>query len=152
MTGYVGYAQVNSVESLESLVERYIKPSDNLPSGHFLRWVHQVSGMRSGLPTEFSSLEGQAFNIERELRWRQEGTHYAVLLLSQVDIKPQDDFQALPGNWQTETKGALCHNPKNPQYPNQFHYDDGIESQLRQCYFRNGDTSTVHFVALTLKP
>jgi hypothetical protein len=151
MTSYIGHTQVSSPESLQALIERYIKPSNELPIGHFLRWAHQVSGMRSGFPSEFSSTEGQVFNPDRELRWKRQGENYAVLLLSQTDIGLLNDFHPLPGKWQTETKDALCHDLKNPQYPNKFQYEEELASQLCQRFFRNEETGTVHFVALTLK-
>jgi len=43
-----------------------------------------VSGIVDQLPQEFPSPEGQMFNADWELRWKQQGKGYEVLLLKQI--------------------------------------------------------------------
>ncbi len=148
MMSYVGCRTVSSVDELRGLMGKYTDDS----AFYFLRWSNRVSGIVSQLPEDFEGAEGQMFNPQLELRWKREGEGYSVLLLSQGKSVDSEGFVALSGNWQVEVHGALMHDQRNPQYPNQFKYQGTKPSALRQCYFRNADTGVVHFIALTLRP
>lgn len=140
---YVASAQVQ-LEELQALLEEYDRGS----SYYFLRWTHEVSGILAELK-EFPSPEGQMFNAELELRWKQTAQGYRVLLLSTSE---EPGFEPLPGKWEHEDHSILLHDRKNPQYPNGFSYGEKVNpSRIRQRYFRNVETLAVQFIALTVE-
>ncbi|WP_448564803.1 hypothetical protein [Trichothermofontia sp.] len=144
---FVGYRQVDSGETLRDLIDQCVA---QIPSYYFLRWAHQVSGMIADLPEDFPSPEGQVFNAKMELRWKRQGQGYSVLLLSN-SAAPVDGFTPSPGDWETRDRLVRCHDSKETQYPKGFYFDQGVNpNYIRQRYFRDRRTATVHFVALTL--
>lgn len=144
---FVGYRQVASVEELRVLIDQY---ASQPPNYYFLRWAHCVSGMKATLPNDFPSPEGQMFNAALELRWKRQGECYSVLLLSET-LDAAEGFTAIPGDWESINRSAHCHESKETRYPKGFHFGDGVEpGQIQQRYFRDRDTATVRFVALTI--
>lgn len=144
---YVASAEVDCETKLRELLEKYDRGS----SYYFLRWTHRVSGIQADLK-DFPSPEGQLFNAELELRWKQVQQGYRVLVLSQ-ELLDEPAFKPLPGNWEHEDHRVLMHDRNNPQYPNGFNYGANVDpSRIRQRYFRNSETLAVQFVALTLQP
>ena len=148
---FVGYGQADSAEDLKALIENYAKQS---PSYYFLRWAHRVSGMKTELPEEFPSPEGQVFNADMELRWKSQKSGYAVLLLSDTAdtaTATANGFTAISGDWKGIDRLAHHHESKETQYPKGFAYADGVKPKhIKQRYFCDRNTATVHFVALTI--
>jgi hypothetical protein len=146
MSAFVGTCTVDSAEELRSLIEQI--QGEN--SCFFLRWPYKVSGFCKALPDDFPSPEGQVFDSQKELRWKVQGTGYSVLLLSNQS-DPVSRFTALDGNWEACDRPAHCHESKKTRYPKGFYFDTGIEREaIQQRYFRDRQTATIHFVALTL--
>lgn len=154
MSAFVGTCTVDSAEELRSLIEQH----QTSESYFFLRWPHKVSGFCKTLPDDFPSPEGQVFDSQKELRWKRQGTGYSVLLLSnQTD--PVSGFTALDGAWEAcdsalrdeVVRPAYCHESKETRYPKGFYCGTGIKPEaIQQRYFRDLQTATIHFVALTL--
>lgn len=138
---FVGVKEVNSAVELRSLLDQL---ADN--SYYFLRWAHRVSGFEKQLPKEFPSPEGQMFNCDRELRWKQKGQKYSVLLLSTTGSEP--GFTSVGKKWEVENRNAHVYRSTGTRFTK------GINDRqvaVAQRYFIDKQTSTVHFVALTVK-
>ena len=114
---------------------------------YFLRWANRVSGIIDEL-TDFPSPEGQMFNEDLELRWKQKGEVYEALLLSSVN-DDYLDFEPLAQAWETEDCGAYFYPETETRFPKGFNYPK--ELNIAQRYFKDKHTATVHFVALTIK-
>ncbi len=109
----------------------------------------QPNSVNSSTPTEtFPSPQGQLFNSILEVRWQQKQGKYEVLLLSSQDDE-QDNFRAVKGNWEILEQNALLHSPKETRFPKSLNSED--IKNIAQRYFRDQNTATVHFVALTIK-
>ena len=142
MSPFVGVSeQLLTVEQLRDLLEK----SSNQRSYYFLRWPHKVSGIIEQLPNEFSSPEGQMFNCDRELRWKQQGQHFSLLLLSTTGSEP--GFKPIGHKWEIQQRDAHIYPATETRFPK------GLSStnvDVAQRYFLDADTATVHFVALTV--
>lgn len=142
MNPFVGVKeQLLTVEELRNLLQQ---PSTQ-PNYYFLRWPHKVSGIVGQLPNEFPSPEGQMFNYDRELRWKQQGQHFNVLLLSTTGAEP--GFKPIGQKWATQQRDAHIYPATETRFPK------GLSStnvDVAQRYFMDADTATVHFVALTV--
>lgn len=138
---FVGFRQLSSVDELRELLTQRM----DQPSYYFLRWFHKVSGIVDQLPQEFPSPEGQMFNGDWELRWKQQGKGYEVLLLSNADSEP--GFIAVGQNWETQLRQAHLYPSTETRFPKGFTYES---NKIAQRYFRDSKTATVHFVALTI--
>ena len=122
---------------------------DNLKdkqSYYFLRWANRVSGVIESLP-EFLSPEGQMFNVDLEIRWKQKGDKYDVLLLSQYD-NDYPEFDSFAQTWRSEDRKANFYPKDETRFPKGFTYPE--ELNIGQRYFKDQDTGIVHFVALTI--
>ncbi|MEA5506223.1 hypothetical protein VB735_24530 [Halotia wernerae UHCC 0503] len=165
---FVGVSKQSlSAKELIELLEKFPTP----PSYYFLRWTHRVGGfwLRRSQDSKYSSLEidigdrlqqnstnlqpeafpspeGQLFNSVLEVRWKQKQGEYEVLLLSSQD--EQDNFRPIKGNWEFLEQNALLHSPKETRFPKNLNSED---VNIAQRYFRDSNTATVHFVALTVK-
>lgn len=146
-------------------------------SYYFLRWAHRVSGiwqrrfkqfpslvddMRDRLKANqisdsqplaaFPSPEGQMFNSQVELRWKQKGANYEVLLLNATGSQ-QDylEFQLVGNDWKVVERDAHLYASTPTQtetrFPKKFDHQD---VKVAQRYFMDSRTATVHFVALTV--
>ncbi|MEH1969178.1 hypothetical protein [Nostoc sp.] len=142
---FVGYKQVSSSEELRNLLTDYYQER----SYYFLRWTHQVSGIVVDLPLEFPSPEGQMFNSELELRWKQNDGGYQVLLLSQTQPKTELEFTPIGKDWKTCDRNAYLYDIDETKFPKGFIYPEKLS--LGQRYFQDTETSTIQFVALTVK-
>ncbi|MEH2195479.1 MAG: hypothetical protein V7K98_22960 [Nostoc sp.] len=142
---FVGYKQVLSSEQLRNLIQNYYQQ----PSYYFLRWMYQVSGIVADLPPDFPSPEGQMFNTELELRWKQNNDGYQVLLLSQTQPKGESKFTPIGKDWTICDRNAYLYNIDETKFPKGFVYPEKLS--LGQRYFQDTETSTIHFVALTIK-
>ncbi|MHC5915564.1 MAG: hypothetical protein ACYTXE_32245, partial [Nostoc sp.] len=60
-----------------------------------------------------------------------------------------DNFRPIKGNWEILEQNALLHSPTETRFPKGLNSED--KKNIAQRYFRNKDTATVHFVALTIK-
>lgn len=114
------------------------------PSYYFLRWFHQVSGFIAQLPENFSSPEGQMFNKSLELRWKQVGENFEVLLLSTTG--PQSGFIPIGDAWAVKQHKAIVYPETETSFPQKIKHG-GVN--IFQRYFFNPHTSTIHFVALS---
>jgi hypothetical protein len=150
---FVGIKAVESPEELRSLIQ---KIASGQPYYSFLRWAHCVSGIIPDLPKDFPSPEGQVFGKSFELRWKQlsqgyEAQGYEVLLLhceravSDLGLTPVADCWTV-----SQPLGAYLFDVDETRFPKGLHYPKGL--QLRQRYFQDSQTDTIHFVALTYQP
>ena len=159
MSPFVGVSkQLLTVDELRDLLQ---KPSTQ-PSYYFLRWPHKVSGIVEQLPDDFLSPEGQMFNCDRELRWKQQRqVYYTVLLLSNTGQAPE--FNPIGQEWEIENRPAYGYRLDETRFPQLFTVPEGLDirnsqtetktnkPKLAQRYFRDTQTATVHFVALTVE-
>jgi hypothetical protein len=122
---------------------------------YFLRWPHKVSGFIPKLEGELSP-EGQLITSNCELRWKQKIGKFDALLLSKDDVSSPDlsAFEAIDGDWQLEDHEAEIHGKNKDKergsetrFPKDFR---NSASSIKQRYFIDRRTGTVHFVALTL--
>jgi hypothetical protein len=168
MSPFVGISeQLLTEEQLRELLQQQATS----PSYYFLRWTHKVSGFKEfkGEFEEFPSLEGQLFNCERELRWKQQGQKYTVLLLSNTgqiqnfisivkdEEKDEEEY------WKTEQRAAYGYRRDETRFPQSLVYPESLDirmsqeepktnkPKLAQRYFIDKKTSIVHFVALTVE-
>mgnify|MGYP006282780669 CR=1 FL=1 len=144
MSAFVGTCTVASVEELRSLLQQ----QQTEKSCFFLRWPHKVSGFCHTLPPDFPSPEGQLFDSQKELRWKQQGKEgYRVLLLSVSG--PQPEFEAVGGTWAYQDQDAHLYPTNETRFPRGS--DDlvnGKKINVNQRYFSDLQPATVHFVAL----
>lgn len=159
MSPFVGVSdQLLTVEQLRELLQQ---PSTQ-PNYYFLRWYHKVSGIVEQLPDEFPSPEGQMFNCDREVRWKQQRPgYYTVLLLSNQGKEP--GFTSVGEDWKTEQRAAYGYRTAETRFPRSLIFPESLDlrisqdkthinkPKLAQRYFLNKNTSTVHFVALTVE-
>jgi len=142
MNPFVGVSeQLLTVEDLRELLQQ---PSTQ-PNYYFLRWSYKVSGIVGQLPDEFPSPEGQMFNYDRELRWKQQGQHFSVLLLSTTGSEP--GFKPIGQKWATQQRDAHIYPATETRFPKGL---SSTKVDVAQRYFMDADTATVHFVALTV--
>jgi hypothetical protein len=159
MKGFVYFKHVSLSDELRALLEKLSIEQ----SYYFLRYPHAVSGIRMKLPEEFfPGFEGQMFNTEWELRWKKQTVGYEVLLLSRVEAAPDLGFDPVSSNgkqinWKICDRNAYLHNIDETQFPKGFIYKgvngediDPKKFSISQRYFKDSDTATVHFVALTV--
>jgi len=147
MSAFVGTShKLLSVDELQSLIDKLANES----SYYFLRWANRVSGItKDSIKREdFPIPEGQMFNEELELRWKQKGANYEALLLSK-SASNYPDFVALDREWETEDRAALFYPETETRFPKGFNYPKNLN--IAQRYFRDKQTATVHFVALTIR-
>jgi hypothetical protein len=141
--GFVGFKTVTESE-LKSLLNQLQANK----SYYFLKWVDRVSAFISELPEhEPIAPEGQLFNSELELRWRKKANQFELLLLSS---KPENisDFQLLGNNhWEYRDDNAIIYPETETRLPKVVK-SNGVN--VSQRYFRNSETATIHFVALTV--
>jgi hypothetical protein len=142
MNPFVGVSeQLLTVEQLRNLLQQPSTQSNY----YFLRWSHKVSGIIEQLPNEFPSPEGQMFNCDRELRWKQQGQHFSVLLLSTTGSEP--GFKPIGQKWKTQQRDAHIYPATETRFPKGL---SSTKVDVAQRYFMDTDTATVHFVALTV--
>jgi hypothetical protein len=144
MNAFVGVSQkLFDAGELKSLLQQ---PKWQ-PCYYCLRWFHAISPFEKQLPEPFPSPEGQLLNEHLELRWKQKGSdQFSLLLLSTQG--PEDGFQPIGDTWITQQRDAHLYPPTETRFPNpgsDFHLN------IAQRYFIDRQTSTVRFVALTIK-
>ncbi|GAX45312.1 hypothetical protein NIES4075_63330 [Tolypothrix sp. NIES-4075] len=159
--------------STDELIER-LEELTTSPSYYFLRWAHRVGGfwqrrsdkfanlgddIRDRLnnypingvapkhPEPFPSPQGQLFNSVLEVRWQIKQGKYQVLLLGSQEIVP--GFKAIERDWEIIEQNVLIHPQDETRFPKGLESD--VVNNIAQRYFRDKNTATVHFVALTLK-
>lgn len=129
----------------KSELNSILKQINSASCWYFLRWVDRVSGFINGIPIEIS-IEGQIFNSDWELRWQATQENFSLLLLSQTNNL--FDFQPLGNDWETQIRQAYLYPTTETRFPK------GINSSqvnINQCYFRDRQTATIHFIALTTR-
>ncbi|WP_353930218.1 hypothetical protein WJM97_18255 [Okeanomitos corallinicola TIOX110] len=151
--GYVYHRKLVLPENLKTLIT-YVSQS---PSYYFLRYSHCVSGICQKSPDKIEEIEGQVFNSICEMRWKKIKSGYEVLVLSKQELN-LENFEQLTGKWKICDRNAVWYNPEEPRFPKGFIFkDENDESlnpkdiEIKQRYFQNADTATIHFVALTVK-
>lgn len=142
---FVGIKKV-SILDFKELLKNESLDTDN--TYYFLRWVNQVEGFCPGIPDKLDCVQGQIFTPHLELRWLQKGDIYSLLLLS--IIGNLGDFQTFKHDWewisQTRTAHAYAHTETRfPRTINAQNLD------IKQRYFMEKKTSTIHFIALTIE-
>ncbi|MTJ07809.1 hypothetical protein [Anabaena sp. UHCC 0204] len=147
MKPFVGYQEKPvSVSDLLKIINE-LKTENTY---YFLRWTHRISGIIKEKLTDdqFPMLEGQIFNHEFELRWKHKRQNtYEVLFLSIND--QNSEFQPLGENWQIEERKAHFYQKTETRFPKGFDYPKDLN--IKQRYFQDKTTATVHFVALTVE-
>lgn len=133
--------QLLAADQLKELLQKYATQ----PSYYFLRWPHKVSKIEESFPQEFPSPEGQMFNCDRELRWKQKGDKFTVLLLSIAGNEP--GFKPVGHEWETEERTAHFYPETETRFPQRL---PATNIKVAQRYFKDKQTATVHFVALTV--
>ena len=145
MNPFVGVGkEYLSVSQLIELIGKLAKED----SYYFWRLTHKVSGIQQKPPleTDFPMLEGQMFNQECELRWKYKSQGlYDVLLLSIGG--EHSDFEFVGDDWQTKDRDAHLYSQTETRFPKSF---CTVKLDLKQRYFMDSKTATVHFVALTV--
>lgn len=141
MSAFVGTRTVESAEDLRSLLQQHKTEK----SCFFLCWPHKVSGFCQTLPSDFPSPEGQLFDSQKELRWKQQGQGYSVLLLSASEKHP--DFEAIGEAWHVQVQDAHPYPKTETRFPRGLDYREK-DFNIGQRYFSDPETATVHFVAL----
>jgi hypothetical protein len=143
----VGTKTVDSTQELRSLLA-------DLAIGdccYFARWVHKVSGMVTAIDDVLPSPEGQMFGSNFEVRWKQiSQERYEVLLLHCEKSVIVWQFTPVGNGWHVpETPlGSHFYDAEETRFPQSFKLAKKIK--LRQRYFQDAMTATVHFVALTI--
>ena len=161
---FVGTKNLNSLEELKHFLVN-IKQDSNY---YFWRSPHKVSGIKSELSEDINSAtEGQVFNSQWELRWKKNKSGYTLLLLSKENTDVCSQFKPIPFDWEIEDRKALLYEAnkkisdreirsKETRFPKGFEHNFAIKEsetnkpKICQRYFLNSQTSTVHFVALTV--
>jgi len=147
MSAFVGTRTVASADELRSQLQQF----QTEKSFFFLRWTHRVSGLCKTLPEDFPSPEGQMFDSHKELRWKQQGKGYSVLLLSAEgdypDFEPIRDSRNVPMRWNAQVQDVHPYPKTETRFPQGLNYKEK-EFNLGQRYFSDPQTATVHFVAL----
>lgn len=141
---FVGTKTVNLLEFQELLKHEFIKTDKTY---YFLNWVDKVEGFLPGVPEQLAP-EGQIFTPQLELRWRKQGDDYNLLLLSRIgnfgNCQPiKKDWQ-----WKHETRNAHTYPRTETRFPRTIKANN---LKIKQHYFINKQTSTIHFVALTIE-
>ncbi|MEC4985355.1 MAG: hypothetical protein SAJ37_06930 [Oscillatoria sp. PMC 1068.18] len=140
MKGFVGKRD-NLIEAeLRQLLLQYASKS----SYYCFRWAHKISKFETELPENISP-EGQMFDAVRELRWQRRQDHFEVLLLSCEN--EENGFELVGKNWECQKLSAFVYPQTETRLPKVV---DVGKVKVKQRYFINADTNTVHFVALTL--
>jgi len=159
MKGFVGSKQVSSADDLKNLLGELSPDRQNY---YFVRLPHKVSGICMNFPEYFPGFEGQMFNEKFELRWKNQGNSYDVVLLSQETVNSAG-FKPIEVDWQISDRTAYWYltseNRPPAQFPNEFLFLDINGNSIKpedikigQRYFQDRKTGNVHFVALTIHP
>ena len=134
------------LEVLKATIERCV--SDR--GWQFLRWPHRVEllpmkGPLKELCKDFDTCpEGQAFDENRELRWKRTGEGYEVLLLSATG--GVEALSAIGQQWQTKAFAARAYPHTETRFPRKVEIPDNLD--LGQRYFIDAETASVQFIAL----
>lgn len=117
---------------------------------YFFRHVDRVDGFCTQLTSDELSPEGQAFDQKTEIRWKQLGDTYDVLWLG---IEPEtlpEGFEAIAGDWCCDAQDlqAKVYPKTETRLPRGVKEPKNID--IKQRYFRDRTTSTIHFTALTI--
>lgn len=155
MQGYIYHRQFVTAEEINQIIDAVKKASNLSENYYFLRYSHQVSGICLELPKDRGEIEGQMFNAICELRWKKYQAGYEALILSKNQFEIEG-FDVLSGEWKICDRNAFWHK-EEPKFPKGFKFKGNSEQdinpddiKIQQRYFKNSDTATVHFVALTI--
>lgn len=151
--GYVYHKQFVLLDQLNNLITQIAKSPKNY---YFLRYSHGVSGICQKLPADRGEIEGQIFNSICEMRWKKYKSGYEVLILSKHEFSLQG-FENLTANWTIDDRNACFHDTEETRFPKGFTFKNENDQQMtpeeipiKQRYFQDADTATIHFIALTV--
>ncbi|NEZ59119.1 hypothetical protein [Adonisia turfae] len=145
-TAFVGTANNINQGILQSLIGHHVSKQ----AWRFLRWPDRVELLEPTEAIDYSCREGQVFNQDCELRWKRQGDHYSVLLLSVAENSEGEETLAGVGNnWTAEERNANFYPPTETRFPRGLAYSEKLD--IGQRYFIDKDTGTVHFIALRVK-
>jgi len=88
--------------------------------------------------------EGQAFDENRELRWKRKGSGYEVLLLSNTG--GDTELSAIGQEWETKALAAKAFSKTETRFPRKIEIPGDLD--LGQRYFIDAETASVQFIAL----
>ena len=143
-----GFVSQKSDISIGELLRLLKSRSD---AQYFLRYVDKVSGFIAQDKLKLLdtlSPEGQMFDQNVELRWKQRGDKYDVLWLGIEE--PTNDFKDIAGNWQYENRKALVYPKTETRLPKGIK-SGSVNVNVGQRYFRDTCTDTIHFIALRVE-
>lgn len=149
MSAFVGTKEHLELTQLQELIKSLFPES-----AYFCeRKPDKIEPIKPGFPQDFAP-EGQIFNQQRELRWKKTKTGFNVLLLS-LDEPQSQTLNKLKNNWKTEDQNVHIYGQNETRFPRGVHSlsaeIDNNNFALGQRYFKDADTSTIHFIALTLR-
>ncbi len=142
---FVGIQKVNLLDFKELLKNESLD-TDN--TYYFLRWVNQVEGFCPGIPDKLGSDEGQIFTPQLELRWDRKGEVYNLLLLSIIGNIGRFKVLKPDWDWICQTRTAHAYAQTETRFPRMI---NAQHLEIKQRYFMEKKTSTVHFTALTIQ-
>ncbi|MEM9093328.1 MAG: hypothetical protein AAGC93_31970 [Cyanobacteria bacterium P01_F01_bin.53] len=138
----------NNIEQgvLQSLIDQHVSEQ----AWRFLRWPDRVELLEPGESIDYSCREGQVFNQDCELRWKRQGEHYSVLLLSvTTSSESEETLKNVGDGWTAEDRDANFYPPAETRFPKGLTYSDALD--IGQRYFIDSATATVQFTALRVK-
>ncbi len=147
---YVGVGSVADIEAVKKLVDDCIGSDGYL----FLRWPHRIHCSSVSEPPEegLDCPEGQAFNPDKELRWKRQGSAYELLLLSESEEEKAPTvakFSALGSTWETKVLDAKLYPETETRFPRKIKVPERLD--VGQRYFIDAETACVQFIALRAK-
>lgn len=143
-TACVGTKSQVSATELQALIQQLSKAI------YFGRTVDKVSGFCTNFDPEKLTPTGQVFNQTAEIRWQQKGDSYDILWLGIEPAQLPPGFTAMEGDWCCDLQDlqAKVYPPTETKLPRRLrNLPDEID--IKQRYFRDRQTSTIHFTALT---
>lgn len=130
-----------------------LKKTEN--SYYFLKYPHRVSGFITQMPDNLAP-EGQIFNTQQEIRWKKQGDKFDVLCLTIGKLTQDIDWQSIDKNheidWSFSDRPAKIYPETETRLPKKIINQIPKDQALKQRYFIDRNTATIHFVALTLTP
>lgn len=149
MSAFVGTKEHLELTQLQELIKSLFPE----PAYFCERKPDKIEPFKLGFLQDFAP-EGQIFNQQRELRWKKTKKGFNVLLLS-LDEPQTQTLKKLENNWKTEDQNVHIYGLNETRFPRGVHAlsaeIDNNNFPLGQRYFQDADTSTIHFIALTLR-
>ena len=148
---YVGVSYLADIAAVTQWVNELIGSDGYLFFDGRIRFiVHQLSEP----PDEgLNCPEGQAFNQNKELRWKRASRRLmsCCCFLSQKKRSrlPIAQFSAIGSSWETKALDAKSYPATETRFPKKITIPEGLD--LGQRYFIDAETACVQFIALRAK-